>query len=131
MVVITQLVLSFCLNAQNVTTTKTNFPLISLVMFLNAGFASILVTPSRLSSKDIHKDDDEKGFELDRDNTVCFMRGTPERDSYLDLLSQLERIGVPMVNSRVCLERAVDKYRTYLRLKDFGLYTAILIYISA
>jgi len=69
----------------------------------------------------IHKDDDEKGFELDRDNTVCFMRGTPERDSYLDLLSQLERIGIPMVNSRVCLERAVDKYRTYLRIKDFGL----------
>ena len=69
----------------------------------------------------IHKDDDEKGFELDRENTICFMRGTPERDSYLDLLSQLERIGIPMVNSRVCLERAVDKYRTYLRLKDFGL----------
>ena len=69
----------------------------------------------------IHKDDDEKGFELDRDNTVCFMRGTPERDSYLDLLSQLERIGIPMVNSRICLERAVDKYRTYLRIKDFGL----------
>ena len=69
----------------------------------------------------IHKEDDEKGFELDRDNTVCFMRGTPERDSYLDLLSQLERIGIPMVNSRICLERAVDKYRTYLKLKDFGL----------
>ena len=69
----------------------------------------------------IHKDDDKKGFEVDSDNTVCFMRGTPERDSFLDLLSQLERIGVPMVNSRVCLERAVDKYRTYLRLKDFGL----------
>ena len=69
----------------------------------------------------IHKEDDEKGFELDRDNTVCFMRGTPERDSYLDLLSQLERIGIPMINSRICLERAVDKYRTYLKLKDFGL----------
>ena len=69
----------------------------------------------------IHQEEDEKGFELDRDNTVCFMRGTPERDSYLDLLSQLERIGIPMVNSRICLERAVDKYRTYLKLKDFGL----------
>jgi len=69
----------------------------------------------------IHQEEDEKGFELDRDNTVCFMRGTPERDSYLDLLSQLERIGIPMVNSRICLERAADKYRTYLRIKDFGL----------
>ena len=69
----------------------------------------------------IHQEEDEKGFELDRDNTVCFMRGTPERDSYLDLLSQLEKIGIAMVNSRSCLEIAVDKYRTYLRLKDFGL----------
>ena len=69
----------------------------------------------------IHKDDDTKGFELNSDNTVCFMRGTPSRDSYLDLVSQLERIGIPMVNSRVCLERAADKYRTYLRLKAFGL----------
>jgi len=69
----------------------------------------------------IHKKDDEKGFEVDSSNTVCFMRGTPERDSYLDLLSQLERISIPMVNSRICLERATDKYRTYLRLKDFGL----------
>ena len=69
----------------------------------------------------MYKRQDEKGFELDRENTVCFMRGTPERDSYLDLLSQLERNGIPMVNSRICLERAVDKYRTYLRIKDFGL----------
>ena len=69
----------------------------------------------------IHKEDDNKGFALDSSNTVCFMRGTPERDSYLDLVSQIERIGIPMINSRACLERAVDKYRTYLRLKDFGL----------
>ena len=69
----------------------------------------------------IHKQDDEKGFDVDSSDTVCFMRGTPERDSYLDLVSQLERIGIPMVNSRVCLERAADKYRTYLRIKDFGL----------
>ena len=69
----------------------------------------------------IHKQDDKKGFDVDSNDTVCFMRGTPERDSYLDLVSQLERIGIPMVNSRVCLERAADKYRTYLRLKDFGL----------
>ena len=43
----------------------------------------------------IHKQDDEKGFDVDSNDTVCFMRGTPERDSYLDLVSQLERIGIP------------------------------------
>ena len=36
-------------------------------------------------------------------------------------VDQLEKIGIPMVNSRICLERAADKYRTYLRIKDFGL----------
>ncbi len=69
----------------------------------------------------IHAKDDDKGFEIHPDNTVVFMRGTPDRLSYLDLITQLERLGIPMVNSRLCLERASDKYRTYLRLKDFGL----------
>ena len=69
----------------------------------------------------IHRDDDKKGFVIDRYNTVCFMRGTPERDSYLDLVSQIEKIGIPIVNSRFCLDVCADKYRTYLKLKDFGL----------
>ena len=69
----------------------------------------------------IHRDDDEKGFEISQDDTVVFMRGSPTRLSYLDLITQLERLGIPMINSRQCLERASDKYRTYLRLKDFGL----------
>ena len=67
----------------------------------------------------IHKEDDNKGFVLDSSDTVCFMRGTPERDSYLDLLSQIERIGIPMINSRVVREEFIDKYRTYLRLLVF------------
>ena len=69
----------------------------------------------------IHKDDDKKGFVIDRYNTVCFMRGTPSRDSYLDLVSQIEKIGIPIVNSRLCIDVCADKYRTYLKLKDFGL----------
>ena len=69
----------------------------------------------------IHRGDDKKGFVMDRYNTVCFMRGTPERDSYLDLVSQIEKIGIPIVNSRFCLDVCADKYRTYLKLKDFGL----------
>ena len=69
----------------------------------------------------IHKDDDSKGFELTK-NTVVIVRGTPSKDSHLDLLSQLEKIGACLVNSRDAMTIAVDKYRTYLRLLDFGLH---------
>ena len=69
----------------------------------------------------IHKADDEKGFEVHPSDTVIFVRGTPERDSWLDLISQFQRASYCVVNSRDCLEVSADKYRTYLRLKDFGL----------
>jgi len=69
----------------------------------------------------VHKADDDKGFEIHVNDTVIFVRGTPERDSWLDLVSQLEKGGYCVVNSRDCLELAADKYRTYLRLQDFGL----------
>ena len=69
----------------------------------------------------VHKSDDDKGFEIHVSDTVIFVRGTPERDSWLDLVSQLENAGYCVVNSRDCMELASDKYRTYLRLQDFGL----------
>ena len=69
----------------------------------------------------VHKEDDDKGFVVSPSDTVCFIRGTPERDSYLDLVSQLERAGICVVNSRECMELASDKYRTYLRLQEYGL----------
>jgi len=69
----------------------------------------------------VHKSDDDKGFEIHVNDTVVFVRGTPERDSWLDLISQLEKAGYCVVNSRDCIELASDKYRTYLRLQDFGL----------
>jgi len=69
----------------------------------------------------VHKEGDEKGFVVNPDNTVCFVRGTPERDSWLDLVSQLERASIPIINSRECMELASDKYRTYLRLQEYGL----------
>jgi len=69
----------------------------------------------------VHGVDDEKGFEIHVEDTVIFVRGTPERDSWLDLVSQLEKAGYCVVNSRDCMELASDKYRTYLRLQDFGL----------
>jgi ribosomal protein S6--L-glutamate ligase len=69
----------------------------------------------------IHKNDDPNGFELTKD-TIVIVRGTPPKDSHMDLLSQLERVGLCLVNSRACISISVDKYRTYLRLLDFGLH---------
>ena len=68
----------------------------------------------------IHSVDDDKGFELDS-STVVFVRGTPSKDSSLDLISELERLGVCCVNSRTSIAIAADKYRSYIRLKDYGL----------
>ena len=70
----------------------------------------------------IHSVDDDKGFELDS-STVVFVRGTPSKDSSLDLISELERLGVCCVNSRTSIAIAADKYRSYIRLKDYGLTT--------
>ena len=70
----------------------------------------------------IYNSDDKKGFVIDAQNTVAIVRGSVRlKKSYLDLLSQLEKIGVCMVNSRETVEISADKYRTYLKLQDFGL----------
>ena len=51
----------------------------------------------------VHKQDDEKGFEIHTTDTVIFIRGTPERDSHLDLITQFQRAGYCVLNSRECL----------------------------
>ena len=69
----------------------------------------------------IYNSDDKDGFAINRD-TVAIVRGSVRlKKSYLDLLSQLEKIGVCMVNSRETVEISSDKYRTYIKLQDFGL----------
>ena len=70
----------------------------------------------------IYNQDDKKGFEINRENTVAFVRGSVRlKKSYLDLLSRLEKTGITMVNSREVVEISSDKYRTYVKLQDFGL----------
>jgi len=70
----------------------------------------------------IYNDDDKKGFEISSNDTVAIVRGSVRlKKSYLDLLSRLEKIGVCMVNSRETVELSSDKYRTYVKLQDFGL----------
>ena len=70
----------------------------------------------------IYNKDDDKGFEINDENTIAIVRGSVRlKKSWLDLLSQLEKIGVCMVNSRNTVAVSSDKYRTYLRLQDYGL----------
>ena len=70
----------------------------------------------------IYNIDDDKGFEISSNDTVAIVRGSVRlKKSYLDLLSRLEKIGVCMVNSRETVELSADKYRTYVKLQDFGL----------
>ena len=65
---------------------------------------------------------DDKGFEINSENTIAIVRGSVRlKKSYLDLLSQLEKIGICMVNSRETVELSADKYRTYVKLQDYGL----------
>jgi RimK family alpha-L-glutamate ligase len=70
----------------------------------------------------VYNTGDDTGFIIDSYNTIAIVRGTVRlKDSYLDLLSQLEKIGVCMINSRETVSICADKYRTYLKLQDYGL----------
>ncbi len=70
----------------------------------------------------IYNSNDDTGFDITSNNTIAIVRGTVRlKDSWLDLLSQLEKIGVCMINSRETVSICADKYRTYLKLQDYGL----------
>ena len=69
----------------------------------------------------IHSTDDDKGFQTNSSDTIIFVRGTPSKDSHLDLISEFERLGYCVVNSRTTINICADKYRNYVRLKDYGL----------
>ena len=69
----------------------------------------------------IHNEGDDKGFELDAD-TIVFIRGdVTKKDSYMDLISQIERYGIACNNTRETIEVCCDKFRTYLRLQEIGM----------
>jgi len=54
----------------------------------------------------IHNEGDDKGFELDED-TIVFIRGdVTKKDSYMDLISQIERYGIPC-NKHVSVSKCV------------------------
>ena len=64
---------------------------------------------------------DDKGFQTNSSNTIIFVRGTPTKDSHLNLISEFERLGYCVVNNRTTINICADKYRNYVRLKDYGL----------
>ena len=62
------------------------------------------------------------GFDISPNDTIAIIRGSVKiKSSYLDLLSQLEKIGICMINSRETVGICADKYRTYLKLQEYGL----------
>ena len=68
-----------------------------------------------------HNKEDKKGFPVGK-NTVAIVRGSITRkDSWMDLVTMLERDGACLVNPRNTINICVDKYRTTLRLADYGL----------
>lgn len=70
----------------------------------------------------IHNHDDEEGFPVVFGQTVAIIRGSIARfRSTMDLISQLEKIGIFCVNFRETMELCGDKYRTILRLAESGL----------
>ena len=69
----------------------------------------------------IHSADDDKGFQTNSSDTIIFVRGTPSKDSHLDLISEFERLGYCVINNRTTINICADKYRNYVRLKDYGL----------
>ena len=69
----------------------------------------------------IHYADDDKGFILDADTLVVNRGSVTRNDSYLDLISQIERYGIATCNPRECIEVCSDKFRAYLRLQEIGM----------
>jgi len=76
---------------------------------------------AHISVKDslIHNIDDEKGFAINKNDTIVIARASiTVKDSYLNLLTQFERLKIPTINTRECIEVCADKYRTALTLRD-------------
>ena len=69
----------------------------------------------------LHNKDDDKGFEVSGADTIAVIRGSVTRkDSWMDIVSLLEKHSVCVVNSRETISVCADKYRTSLRLADYG-----------
>ena len=79
----------------------------------------------------IHEVGDEKGFEIAPSDTVVFIRGTPTKDSSLDVISELEKIGICVVNSRTTISTAADNngMETSTQLMLVALVLLIIVFL--
>ena len=70
----------------------------------------------------LHNKEDEKGFKVSGKDTIAIIRGSVVRkDSWMDIISSLEKHSVCVINSRQSINICTDKYRTALRLSDYGI----------
>jgi len=78
-----------------------------------------------------HNKDDKKGFRVSARDSIAIIRGSVvRRDSWLDLISRLEKHVVCVVNSRQCVNVCADKYRTSLRLADYGIKQPVSVLVT-
>ena len=70
----------------------------------------------------LHNKEDKKGFVVSGADTIAVIRGSVVRkDSWMDIISSLEKHGVCVINNRETISICTDKYRTALRLSDYGI----------
>ena len=86
---------------------------------------ALMAESANIADGQIWNSGDEKNkFDIDSEDTICIVRGSvARRDAYLDLISQLEKLGVSVVNSRQTISMCADKYRSALRFADTGVPT--------
>jgi len=70
----------------------------------------------------IHNSDDKDGFPVLYGQTTAIIRGSIARlRATMDLISQLEKVGIFCINFRETMEVCSDKYRTILRMAETAL----------
>lgn len=67
----------------------------------------------------VYSVDSKEGVELNKENTVCFVRGSVSKQkACIDLVSQIERHEIFCINHRETIEECSDKFRTIIKLAD-------------
>ena len=84
----------------------------------------LFVESGKIVDGKAYNSDDKVGFKISADDTIAIVRGSvASRDAWMDMVSQLEKIGICCVNSRATIQMCADKYWTALRLVDAGVPT--------
>ena len=92
---------------------------------LNIPAYGLMAESANIFEGQIWNSGDEKNkFDINSEDTICIVRGSvARRDAYLNLISQFEKLGISVVNSRQTISICADKYRSALRFADTGVPT--------